>query len=129
MQVAQLDKAKLILESFPEIQAAYLHGSAAKGTMDPNSDIDIARLLVPGQNFPMMQQLACAAELETHLGHPIDLGILSTENLVYAKEVINHGHELFSENRFRSDLFLTTCLSMYVELQEQRKEVLHAYSA
>jgi hypothetical protein len=28
-----------------------------------------------------------------------------------------------------SDLFLGTCLSMYAELQQQRKEVLRAYSA
>lgn len=129
MQAAKIEEIKAVLGTLPEIDAAYLHGSASKGTMHPNSDVDIALLPVPGKILPMLERLQYAAELETILGHPVDIGILSTGNLVYAKEVMDHGTELFSKNRFRSELFLSTCLSMYAELQQQRKEVLNAYSA
>ena len=97
--------------------------------MHPNSDVDIALLPVSGKTLCLRDRLECASQIETIFGRPVDLGVLSTGNLVYAKEVIDHGTELFCRNRFRSDLFLTTSLSMYAELQQQRKEVLHAYSA
>lgn len=129
LHAALLEQAKKILEDRQEIDAAYLHGSAAKGSMHPNSDIDIALLLVPGKTLSLLERLNCASRMESILGRTVDLGLLSTRNLVYAKEVIDHGTELFSKNRFRTDLALTTCLSMYVELQEQRREVLYAYSA
>jgi predicted nucleotidyltransferase len=129
MHPAANETMKAFLEKIPEIDAAYLHGSAAKGTMHPGSDVDIALLPVPGKRVSLTERLHHSTELESLLGRPVDMGILSTRNLVYAKEVIDHGTELFSKNRFRSDLFLGTCLSMYAELQQQRKEVLHAYSA
>ena len=129
LHAAQLKQAKEILHGRPEIDAAYLHGSAAKGTMHSNSDIDIALLLVQGKTFPLLERLDCASRMESILGQTVDLGILSTGNLIYAKEVIAHGAELFSKNRFRANLFRATSLSMYAELQQQRKEVLHAYSA
>ena len=129
MTTDKLDQVQRILEPYPAILAAYLHGSTAKGTARPDSDIDIALLPNPGQRLPLKFRLECAGELESMLGCTVDLGELSTRNLVYAKEVIETGQELFTHNRFQSDLFMATMLSMYAELQQQRKEVLNAYTA
>ena len=76
-----------VLEQYPVILAAYLHGSTAKGTARPDSDVDLA--------------------------------LLSTRNLIFAKEVIDNGQETFTVNRFQSDLFMATALAMYVEHQER----------
>jgi len=117
-----------VLEQHPAILAAYLHGSTAKGTTRPDSDVDIALLPNPGEHLPLKTRLGFAGELESVLGSPVDLGELSTRNLIYAKEVIENGKEIFTSNRFQSDLFMATSLAMYAELQQQRKEVLDAYT-
>ena len=125
----QLEETVRILESNPKISAAYLHGSTAKGTARPDSDIDIALLPVSREKISTYERLQYAAELEEILHRTIDLGILKTDNLIYAKEVIASGERLFTKNQLHSDLFVATALAMYAELQQQRKEVLHAYSA
>ena len=129
LHAKQTEQTIAFLANRPEVDAAYLHGSYAKGTMHPNSDVDIALLPAPGKTLSLRDRLECASQIEVFFGCPVDIGILSTGNLVYVKEVIDHGKELFCRNRFRTDLFLTTSLSMYSDLQQQRKEVLHAYSA
>jgi len=67
--------------------------------------------------------------LESVFHRPVDIGLLSTQNLVYSKEVALSGQQLFTTNPFESDRFMATSLSMYAELQMQRKEVLNAYRA
>ena len=129
MTADKLDEAARILKKYPAIIAAYLHGSTANGTAREDSDIDIALLPKPGKNLPLQFRLECAGELTCLLGQEVDLGELSTRNLVYAKEVIENGREIFTTNRFESDRFLATSLAMYAELQQQRAEVLDAYSA
>lgn len=122
-------KIRETLEGNPAIQAAYIHGSVAKGTARADSDLDIAILPKRGTSISAYEKLTFAAQLEAELGNTVDIGELSTRNLIYTKEVIHHGQEIFTKNRFESDLFLATALSMYVDLQEQRKEVIDAYSA
>ena len=124
-----LSAVERILGNHPDILAAYLHGSTARGSARADSDVDIALLPRPGLRLSLQSRLAFAGELETLLGRPVDLGELTTRNLVYAKEVVEHGQEIFTRNRFQTDLFMATALAMYAELQEQRKEVLDAYSA
>ena len=129
MTTNKLVQIQRVLEQHPAILAAYLHGSTAKGTARADSDIDIALLPLPGKRLPLKFRLECAGELESILGCPVDLGELSTRNLISAKEVIEHGQEIFTTNRLQSDLFMATSLAMYAELQQQRKEVLYAYTA
>ena len=118
-----------VLEQHPAILAAYLHGSTAKGTARPDSDVDIAILPEPGRHISLKVRLECAGQLEGILGCPVDIGELSTRNLIYSKEVVVGGQEIFSANRFESERFMATCLAMYAELQQQRNEVLDAYTA
>ena len=117
------------LRETPEICAAFLHGSAASGKMRPDSDVDIAVLPMSGETIDVKTHLRLAGDLEQIFGRPADIGILSTNNLIYAKEVVEHGLPLFTKNKFSSDSFIMHCLSMYADLQESRKEVIHAYTA
>ncbi len=125
----QLEAVTKRLKQESAICAAFLHGSAAKDGLRPDSDVDIAILPLPRVKIAVKDRIALAGELESLLGRTIDLGILSTNNLVYVKEVIEYGQQLFTNNPFLSERFFSTCLSMYADLQQDRKEVLYAYSA
>ena len=124
---ALLGKISLCLKAEGEICAAFLHGSAVKGRLRETSDFDIALLLVSGQKFSVFARLELAANLECVLGRPVDLGILTTRNLGYAKEVASAGPLIFTRNQLASDRFIDQALSMYSDLQSSRREVLEAY--
>jgi predicted nucleotidyltransferase len=74
-----------------KIAAAYLLGSAAEGRLRAESDVDIALLPVRGASLGGLPRMNLAADLELLLGRPVDLGLLHTGNLVYAKEAVAHG--------------------------------------
>jgi uncharacterized protein len=125
----QLAVAVEHLRGIAEIGAAYLHGSAARDALRPDSDIDLALLLQRGATLSPKLRLALTATLESVLRRPVDIGILSPTNLVFCKEVVCAGRLLFTRDQLASDLFAAHALSMYVELQERRKEVLDVYAA
>jgi len=126
---SSLELAVELLRGVPEICAAYLHGSAARDELRSDSDIDLALLLHPGVEFSPAIRLDLGARLESIFQRPVDLGFLATCKLVFCKEVICSGRILFTRDRLASDLFAAQTLSMYVDLQERRKEVLGAYAA
>lgn len=124
----QLDAAAEYLRRMPGLCAAFLHGSAATGTLRPDSDLDIALLACPGVTIPAVARFEAAGELAAVFHRPVDLGTLSTRNLVYARAAILHGRLLFTRDRLHSDRFAATVLALYADLQENRKEVLVAYT-
>ena len=126
MTADKLEQVQRMLEGQPLVLAACLHGSTAKGTARPDSDVDLALLPSPGERLPLKFRLECAGELESILGCPVDIGELSTRNLVYAKEVIANGQEIFTTNRFQSDLFMATSLAMHAEHQERWNRALES---
>lgn len=111
------------------IDAAYLMGSAASDRLRPDSDVDIA--ILPSRSNPLSGRFLTdlAAELEVILGRSVDLGILHTGNLVYAKEAVTRGVLLLERNPTARARFAMLALSMYADLQENRREILHAYAA
>ena len=117
------------LHRVPSICAAFIHGSVVTGGFRSDSDLDIAILPEQGEKITVTEKMAIGGELESLIGRPVDIGIMSTNNLIYVKEVVEHGELLFTRNSFFSECFLSTCLSMYIDLQQERREVLYAYSA
>ena len=125
----KLNEAINYIKSFDMINALYLHGSYAKGVQHPNSDIDLAVLMKDFAALKAENILIMSAQLELIFNRKVDLGILSSKNLVYAKEVIEHGRSVFCRNRFEKELFEATMLAMYLNLQMEREEILNAYRA
>lgn len=112
-----------------KIAAAYLLGSGAAGRLREDSDVDIALLPVRGASFTGGARLELAADLASLVGRPVDLGVLHTGNLVYAKEAVAGGRIIFERDPTARARFAALTLSMYADLQENRREVLHAYAA
>jgi predicted nucleotidyltransferase len=112
-----------------KIAAAYLLGSAADGRLRADSDVDIALLPLRGVEISGMERADLAADLELVLGRPVDVGVLHTGNLVYAKEAVALGKLLFEGDRASRVRFVTLVYSMYADLQENRQEVIRGYAA
>ncbi|MFM9058630.1 MAG: type VII toxin-antitoxin system MntA family adenylyltransferase antitoxin [Planctomycetaceae bacterium] len=111
------------------VAAAYLLGSAATGRLRADSDIDIAVLTRGRGGLPAEERRALTSALAAIFGRPVDLGVLSTTNVVYAKEAVTTGRLLFERDRDAAARFAMLALSMYASLQEARREVLRAYAA
>jgi len=124
-----LDATRQVLEKYPAVDAAYVLGSGAMGRLRPDSDIDIALLPKRGEMFTVMERLALSTELGKLFGRQVDLGILTSANLVYAKEAVAHGRLIFERDHGVTARFAMLTLSMYAALQEARREVLSAYAA
>ena len=117
------------LEKDERISAAYVLGSAVTGRLWTDSDIDLALLPAPGHSLSHLDLLHLGSELGTCCSRPVDLGILSTHNLIYAKEALLQGECLFCKDQYYHDLFVATALGLYLELRTARREVEHAYTA
>lgn len=134
MQPTPLDDHALpaavgILANHASVEAAYLLGSAVAGRLRPDSDLDIAVLPRRPHELPPQACFELAAELGAIFGRTVDLGVLTTGNVVYAKEAVAHGRLFFHRDRGVTARFAMLVLSMYAELQESRREVLRAYAA
>ncbi len=129
MKLTREDQRKLItfLKKDNRIAAAYLLGSAASNTMRPDSDVDIALLLKRGLQLNSQDLLELVGILTWELGRAVDVGFLSSSNLVYAHQVLTKGKQLFTKDPFYSRLIETTLLSMYLWFKQERKEVIDAY--
>jgi predicted nucleotidyltransferase len=117
------------LRNCPAVEAAYLLGSAASDSLRADSDVDVAVLPRRPEGIFPEQRLALTAELACVFGRAVDLGVLSTVNVVYAKEAVATGRLIFERDHLVTARFAMLTLSMYAALQEARREVLRAYAA
>ena len=79
---------------YPAILAVYLFGSQSTGKAKPESDLDLAILLFPGQeeDFPLLE---LAVSLEKALGRRVDLTILNRAGELFKYQVRRHGTVLY----------------------------------
>ena len=120
-------KLEAAFRSFPWVAAAFMLGSAARGCQRADSDVDVAVLPGPDDKPTVLERVELAVQLEGILHRDIDLGILSTDNLVYAKEAYLTGRCIYSRNEFHRDLFGATALGLYAGLRQERREIEDAY--
>lgn len=115
------------LKADPRIAAVWLLGSGAGNRLRDDSDIDLALLPAEGVHLNTSDLLALAAVLSPIAGREVDLGILGSGNLVYARQALLSGIPLFTKDPFSSELRAATLLGLYYEFNEDRREVLNAW--
>lgn len=87
------------LSRLPFLSAAVLFGSRARGTGNPQSDIDIA--VLPDSPLSAQQRYETIQALSQVAGSPIDLVDLAVEHGVVAREALTRGRVLFVKDARR----------------------------
>lgn len=124
-----LDALVATLSRDTAIDAAYLLGSAVSGRMRPDSDVDIAVLPAAHRELTALDRGRLAAAISLDLGRVVDLGVLSSANLIYARQAILTGRRIYVRNPKRADLLAAALLGMYERFDLDRREVCDAYTA
>ena len=116
-----MDASQLLEELhtvFPTLAAAYLFGSAARGQMLAESDIDVAidigRALTATECWNAMQHLAVRA------GRDVDLIDFRTASDVLRHQVLTTGRRLFARDEAAQASFEAAALSEYFDFVAQR---------
>lgn len=118
--------AELALDE--RILSVYLLGSAVAGRLRADSDVDIALMANPGIHLPELDRAQIAAGLSYRLGRQVDVGVLSSRNLVYANEALHTGVRLFARDADAAALYAANLLGLYLEFNERRQEIINAYT-
>jgi predicted nucleotidyltransferase len=120
---------KEILSRDARILSVYLLGSAISGNLGSESDIDLALMLEAGAKMSSLERLKTANDLAYKLERSVDLGEISSANLVYSQEAFLTGIPVYQRDPERASLRRAGLLGMYIQFNRDRKEILDAYRA
>ena len=117
-----------VFEADLRLDAAYALGSVVRGELRTCSDIDIALLPASHLTLTAYDLLELAGRLTDIAGRPVDLGVLSSRNLVYAHQAILTGKCVWRRTGTSAEMRIATLLGLYIRFQFDRREVLDAYT-
>lgn len=118
--------ASIVVEHYPLAQAIYLFGSYGTAGEWPESDVDIAVLLPPGESRRAVS-MAVGKEhgaIERVLGRDVDLINLRRVSTVLQKEIVMGGRRIYCADLYAAEEFEMHTLSLYQKLSEERAEIL-----
>ncbi len=120
-----------ILKKIPDLACAYLHGSALTKFIRPESDIDIAVLFFPNRDttFFVESLLDYCIDIESETNHIAHFSLLSSNNIIFSKNVISKGQLIICNNSYFCKTFTMHTMSMYANLNQERSEILEKYTA
>ena len=124
-----LDKCALRFAREPTIMAVWILGSAVSDRLREDSDVDFAIFYTPGTVRDLAALGGLVLDLERVLGRTVDLGQLSSRNVVYAVQATQHGKLLYARDPLEATAFAGRMQSLYLDLKHDRKIVEDAYCA
>ena len=107
------------------VYALYLYGSFASGVATTESDVDLAFL--SDEQISNVDKWKVQEKLAAELNKDVDLVNLKDASTVLRKEIVEKGNLLYSSDRYKTESFEMTTLSMYMDLNESRKDILNDY--
>ncbi len=111
------------------ILAAYVLGSAVDGRLRFDSDVDIAILPVAGKKLSATDICELAGDLSLAAGRTVDVGVLSSRNLVYSCQALLRGRPFFCRDATAAGLAAASLLGLAMQFRFERKEIADAYRA
>jgi len=124
-----LDKCIERFAREPQIKAVWMLGSALTDRLRADSDVDFAVYYTPGSELDFSAYGRLIVDLERVLNRKVDLGRLSSRNVVYAIQATHEGQLLFAHDVEEAIAFAGRMQSLYVDLKQDRKIVEDAYCA
>lgn len=109
------------------VDGAYLFGSIVHGPFREESDIDCALLLRAGGWIDHVGRLWLTGELSESVGRTVDIGIISSANLVYAMQAVSKESLLFAHDKTVVETTVMYIYSLCTTLREERYEVEKSY--
>jgi uncharacterized protein len=82
-----------VLARFPQLTLALVYGSVARGTPQPDSDLDIAVACERGA-LTADERMDIIGALAQETGRPVDLIDLQTVSPPLLSEILRHGHRI-----------------------------------
>lgn len=117
----QIERIGAYLDERFGLDTLWLHGSEAKGTARPDSDVDLAALF---RRPPEALELFDAQmDLEEILHRDVDLVDLDRVSPALGMQVLKHGRLLVDRNPNRRYAAFSRILSLYEDLKILRREV------
>lgn len=121
---------RILRAEAPAVQGAWVFGSRATGTARPDSDLDLALLLAPGESLSTAQRIQLASRIGTETGLDTDISVLdAARDTILAFEVVSRGLRLFAASPAGADELEARIYSMYYDFREEMAPVYEAWSA
>ncbi|WP_411329928.1 type VII toxin-antitoxin system MntA family adenylyltransferase antitoxin [Desulfovibrio desulfuricans] len=122
MTTALIQQVARTLAPHPEIQLAFVFGSAARGALRPNSDVDVAVLaashLSPEARLELMAELSLAVKRE------VDLVDLSTAWGLILRQVLTTGSLALKRSDTAHAMLLKRMLFDQADMEPLRRRII-----
>jgi predicted nucleotidyltransferase len=118
----EIEKIKEYLKEKLSPYLIILFGSAVKGYMREDSDVDIAFL--SDKELNSYEVFLIAQGLADLLGRDVDLVDLKKASTVFQVQVISTGKVIFCSDKTKRMVFEMTALKKYARLNEERECIL-----
>ena len=118
-----------MLSYYSAVQGIYLLGSYGTEDEWPDSDIDIALLMLPEQAKQEKNLILspCRFELEKALYREVDILNARQVSTVFQKEIVGRGRIIHGADRYAVDEFEMLVISYYQKLNEERRGILESF--
>lgn len=111
-----------IKKTVPSLIALYRFGSAERGAVRPDSDIDLA--ILTQEALPELRRFELAQDLAIQLHRDVDLVDLRSASTVMRMQILSTGTCLASQDEQARREFEMYAYSDYARLNEERREIL-----
>lgn len=130
--MSEIDRERLfanardvLLAALPDALAIYVYGSFAQGDEWPQSDLDLAVLLPPGQDIPDL--LGLMSQVSERAGRDVDLVNLRRVGDVLRREVLHSGRVLHASNPDAVLEWEASSMSRYARYREEVRDILEDF--
>lgn len=115
-----------LLRALPDAWAIYVYGSFARGEEWPQSDLDLAVLLPPGQEIPDLLQSIAA--VSSRVGRDVDLVNLRRVGDVLRRQVLDEGDVIYVRSRDNVLEWEASAMSRFARHREEIRNILEDFN-
>lgn len=110
-----LEALKEVFRHYPDVEAVYMFGSAARGRMREDSDLDLA--VVPRTGACRERRLEMLADLVRAGFDDVDLVFLDTDDLVLKYEAVRQNRVVYQTEGFSRGEMYSHAVRRYLDFQ------------